>query len=114
MTGKELFRISRRDQLLYKCRIAEIDDRSEFHICANNFRVDQDPVQPFEDEYMATACAHPDAEPDNNKEARGSNKNTSNNIGQGANQEDIAELRRQGVEVDNEDFLPENRPTSKN
>ena len=59
VTGKEMFRISRRDQLGYKCGIADIDDRSEFHICANNFRVDQDPVQPFEDESMATACAHP-------------------------------------------------------
>ena len=40
VTGKEMFRISRRYQLAYKCRIAEIDDGSEFHICANNFRVD--------------------------------------------------------------------------
>ena len=47
VTGKELFRISRRDQLTYKFRIAEIDDGIEFHICKNNFRVDQDPVQPF-------------------------------------------------------------------
>ena len=28
LTGKELFQISRRYQLAYKCRIAEIDDRS--------------------------------------------------------------------------------------
>ena len=95
--------------MAYKCCIAEIDDRSEFHICANNFRVYQDPVQPFEDESMATACAHPAAEPGNNKEARGSNENASNNIGQ----EDIADLRRQGVEVDNEDCLAENLPTRK-
>ena len=27
---------SRRDQMAYKCRITEIDDESEFHICANN------------------------------------------------------------------------------
>ena len=71
-------------------------------------------MQPFEDESMATACAHPAAEPDNNKEARVSNENASNNIGQGANQEDIAELRRQGVEVENEDCLPENLPTNEN
>ena len=63
---------------------------------------------------MTTACGHPAAEPDNNKEARGSNENALNNIGQGANQEDIAELRRQGVEVKNEECLPENIPTSKN
>ena len=100
--------------MAYKCRIAEIDGRSEFHICANNLRVDQDPVQPFEDESMAAACAHPDSETDSNKEARGSNENAPNNIGQGANQEDIAELRRQVVEVENEDCLPENLPTSKN
>ena len=37
VTGKELFQISRRDQLAYKCRIAEIDDGSKFHICVNNF-----------------------------------------------------------------------------
>ena len=49
VSGKELFRISRRDQVAYKCRIAEIDDGSKLHICAKNFRVDQDPVQPFED-----------------------------------------------------------------
>ena len=98
---------------MYKCRIAKIDDGSEFHICANNFRVDQDPMQPFEDKLMATACAHPAPELDNNKEARGSNKNALNNIGQGANQEDIAELRRQGVEVENEDGLPETLPSGK-
>ena len=86
MNGKELFRISRRDQLSYKCRIAKVDDGSKFHICAYNFRVDQDPMQPFEDKSMETACAHPASEPDNNKEARGSNENASNNIGQGANQ----------------------------
>ena len=68
----------------------------------------------FQDESMATECAHPDAEPENNKEARGSNENASNNIGQGANQEDIAELCRQGVEVDNEDCLSEKLPTSEN
>ena len=67
LTGKDLFRILQRGQLAYKCRIAEIDDGSELHICANNFQVDQDPVQQFEDESMATACAHPDAEPNNNK-----------------------------------------------
>ena len=71
-------------------------------------------MQPFEDELMATACAHPAPEPDNNQEARGSNENASNNIGQGANQEDIAELRRQVVEVENEDCLPVNLPTSVN
>ena len=71
VTGKEMFRISRRDQVAYKCRIAEIDDGSEFHICAKNFQVDQDPVQPFEDKSMANACARPADEPNNNKEARG-------------------------------------------
>ena len=114
VTGKELFRILRKDQAEYKCRIPDIDNESEFHICANNFRVDQDPVQPFENESLATACAHPDTEPDNNQEARGSNENAPNNIGQGANQEDIAELRRQGVEVENEDCLPENLPSGEN
>ena len=114
VTGKERFRILRRDQLAYKCRIAKIKDGSELHICANNFRVYQYPVQPFEDELMAAACSHPAAEPDNNKEARGSNENASNNIGQGSNQEDIAELRRQGVEVENEDCLPENLPSGEN
>ena len=86
LNGKELFHISRRNQFAYKCRIVEIDDWSEFHICANNFRVDQDPVQPFEDELLETACSNPAPEPDNNQEARGSNDNASNNIGQGANQ----------------------------
>ena len=88
VTGKEMFRISRRDQLAYKCCIAKIDDGSEFHICANNFQVDQDPVLPFKDESMKTPCTHPVAEPDLNKEARGSNENASNNIGRGANQEE--------------------------
>ena len=37
VTGKELFRISRRDQLAYKCRIAKTDNKSEFYISANNF-----------------------------------------------------------------------------
>ena len=100
--------------MAYKCCIAEIDNGSEFHICTNNFRVDQDPVQTFEDELMTTPCTHPAAETNNNKEAIGLNDNASNNIGQGANQEDIAELRRQGVEVENEDCLPENLLTSEN
>ena len=101
--------------MAHKCRIAEIDDARKFQICANNFRVDQDPVQPFEDESVATACAHIRApEPNNNQEARGSNENTPNNIGQGENQEDIVELRRQGVEVENEECLPENLPSGKN
>ena len=77
VTGKELFRILRKDQVAYKCRIPEIDDGIEFQICANKFRVDQDPAQPFEDESVTTAHAHPRApEPDNNQEARGSNENT--------------------------------------
>ena len=101
VTGKELFHSLRRDQLAYKCRIADIDDGSEFHICANKLLVDQDPVQPFEDKSLETACAHPDPKPNNNQEARGSNENALNNIGQGSNQKDIAELRRQGVGVEN-------------
>ena len=71
-------------------------------------------MQPFEDKSMATVCAHPAPEPDNKKESRVSNENASNNIGQGANQEDIAELRRQGVEVENEDCLPEKLPSGEN
>ena len=87
VTGKDPFRISQRDQVAYKFRIADIDDGSKFHICANNFRVEQDPVQQFEDESVATSCAHPRAlETNNNQEARGSNENASNNIVQGANQ----------------------------
>ena len=37
VTGKELFFILRKNQVAYKCRIPEIDNGSEFHICANNF-----------------------------------------------------------------------------
>ena len=47
VTGKELFCISRKDQVAYKCRIPKIDDGIEFHICVNNIWVDQDPTQPF-------------------------------------------------------------------
>ena len=72
-------------------------------------------MKPFEDESVATAPTHPSSpELDNIQEARGSNENTSNNIGQGENQEDIADLRRQGVEVENEDCLPENLPSCEN
>ena len=72
-------------------------------------------MKPFEDESVATSCDNPRApEPDNNQEARGSNENTSNNIGQGANQEAISELQWQGAEVENEDCLPENLPSDKN
>ena len=49
VNGKALFHILRKDQVAYKCRILEIEDRSEFHICADNVRVDQYPVQPFEE-----------------------------------------------------------------
>ena len=71
-------------------------------------------MQQFEDEYLANSCAHPAPEPDINQEARGSNKNASNNIGQGANQEDISDLCRQGVKVENEECLPENLPSGEN
>ena len=63
---------------------------------------------------METECAHSAPESDNNKEARGSNENESNNIGQGSNQEDIAELRRKDVEVESEDCLSKNLPYGKN
>ena len=65
--------------------------------------------------YIEGTNAHPRApEPDNNQEARGSNENTSNHIGQRANQENIVDLRRQGAEVENEDCLPENLPYGEN
>ena len=70
---------------------------------------------PFGGESVATARAHPRApEPDNNQEARKSNEHTINNIIQWENQEDISEIRRQGVEVENEDCLPENLPFGEN
>ena len=115
VTGKELFRISWKDQVAYKYRIHEIDDGINFHIFANNFWVDQEPAQPFEAELVATTRAHPRApEPGSNQEARGSNENTGKNIGRGADQEDIAELLQQDVETENEDCLPENLPSGKN
>ena len=74
VTGEEMFRISGKDEVTYKCCIPEVDDGIEFHICANNFWVEQYLARPFEDKLVATARAHPCApEPNNNQEARKSN-----------------------------------------
>jgi hypothetical protein len=110
-TGKELHYISRKDQLVCEYRIPEFDDGTVFHTCVNNFQVDKAPIQPFADEvHPAAPSLAPALAPDPDYDARSSTKNPTNNIGQGASEEGIAELRRQGIEIENEDCAPNNLP----
>ena len=54
IVGKAVYRVNRRDQLCYECRLQEIENVL-FHVVVNNFKVDTAASRPFEDE--AVACA---------------------------------------------------------
>ena len=110
ITGKGDHRINRKVQRAYECRIPDIDDSTVFNIVCGNFKVEQAPIHPFEDERVTTNAtpASRQAE-DPNRALRASIQNAVNNIGVGgATRENIQLLREQGVEVDDEDCLPEN------
>ena len=102
--GKEQHRINKKEQLSYRVRIPAIDDGSEFWISCHNFKVTIEGPTPFPDE---TPSPPSDREANSADSLRGQFTNV-NNIGRGASAADIADLRAQGIEVDNEDPAPEN------
>ena len=95
--------VSRREQMCYECRVPEYgDDSVVFHIVCCNFKVSVEGPTPFEDEVGTTlrsstvSVINP---PPLSEEI------TVQLVGRAA---DIADLRADGVEVDDEDPAPEN------
>ena len=109
ITGKGSHRVNRKDQVCYECRIPAIDDGTIFHIVVNNFRVDQAGIIPFEDEQAPTAPPPEPAEQTLEEIAlRVSTEDERRNF-RSVLAEDIAELRQQGIEVDDDNEpAPEN------
>lgn len=111
ITGKGTHRINRKDQLSYECRIPEIDDSTTFFVCCNNFKVEVAGATPFDDEQENVATPQRTAT-DNTRPLREATENIQNNVtnvSRGATAADVAALRSEGIEVDNEDPAPENR-----
>ena len=104
--------VNRKDQLCYECRIAEIDDNTIFHIVCNNFKVDVAASIPFEDKAVVsvtvTAPTSQDSERERVTALRTAGDNVLPNI-RGALAQEVAELRQQGIEVDDD-----NKPAPKN
>ena len=48
--GKGIYRVQKKDQLCYQCRIPDIDDNTIFHIVCRNFKVEDAAATPFDDE----------------------------------------------------------------
>ena len=115
IVGKGDAYINRRNQTAYQCRINEFDDNTTFNIVCGNLKIEQEgPNGPFADEVEAPIAATPTppaaAAVDPNAAARASTANVTNNLRTDAGvAEDIAELRRQGIEVDDDsEPAPEN------
>ena len=106
--------VNRREQWCYIVRIPEIDDGTEFHIVKSNFLVTTAPEVPFAGEQRsrrtnqrpATAVA------DGVDPLRVIGRDVVPNLGEGGDA--IDELRRQGIEVDDDNELaPENSDATK-
>jgi hypothetical protein len=50
VVGKGIYRVQKKDQLCYECRIPDIDDNTIFHIVCRNFKVEDAAATPFDDE----------------------------------------------------------------
>ena len=112
VVGKGLHRVRNKAQMCYECRIPEIDDNTMFHIVCANFKVDTAPATPFEDKLALTPVVHVPREGDEERERvaalRADEGDIVPNV-HGTFAEDIAELRREGVEVDDDNEpAPEN------
>ena len=118
ITGKGEHRVNRKDQTCYECRIPDIDAGTIFHIVCSNFKVETEGAVPFPSETVPNAPDEPDASPQTVledvqriQELRMSTSDVVSNIGPAA--DDIAELRNQGIEVDDDnDPAPENAQPS--
>ena len=111
LVGKGMHKVNRREQLCYKCRIPEIDNGVIFHITCKNFRVETVGATPFDDEIVVSAKIAPQETGPVTVATAGdrlSLHDVAPNI-RGVLAEEIAELRQQGVEVDDD-----NEPAPKN
>jgi hypothetical protein len=112
VVGKAIHHVSRKDQLCYEVRIPEIDDSTIFVICCGNFKVEVEGATPFEDEVVVnavvTAPTARDVEVARVADMRTASEDVVPNIS-GALAQEVAELRQQGIEVDDDNEpAPEN------
>ena len=112
LVGKGMHKVNRREQLCYECRIPEIENGVVFHITCKNFRVDTDGATPFDDEVVVLAPQETGPVTVATAGDRLSVHDVAPNI-HGVLAEEIADLRQQGVEVDDDNKpVPENsQPT---
>jgi hypothetical protein len=108
--GEGVRRIQNKDQMCYLYRINEVDDGTIFFISKKNFKVDTLAAIPFESEALAQPVRGHNALVCD--ELRAAGANVVPNVGtlsRGATREEIEELRRNGIEVDNDNEpAPEN------
>jgi hypothetical protein len=114
VTDKAVHKISKKDRMCYKVRIMEINDGTKFFIVKKNFKVEQSPTIPFESEGPQEPAVPPIPAPNIDAEWL-LDRNAVTNIVSGlsctATREEIDELRRQGIEVnDDNEPAPENVP----
>ena len=108
--GKRI--VNRREQWCYVVRIPEIDDGTEFHIVKSNFSVTTAPEVPFTGEQNHGPRSRRNQQPaaavaDGVDPLRVIGHDVVPNLGEGGDV--INELRRQGIEVDdNNEPAPEN------
>ena len=96
-----MHKVNQREQLCYECRIPEIDNGVAFHITCKNFRVEIDGATPFDDKVFVLAPQETGPVTVATAGDRLSVHNVAPNI-RGVLAEEIAELRQQGVEVDDD------------
>ena len=110
IVGKGMHKVNRREQLCYECRIPEIDNGVIFHITCKNFKVEVDGATPFEDEVVVRVPTTP--QPTAQATAAAGDRTSVHDVApnvRGVLAEEIAELRQQGIEVDDDNEpAPEN------
>ena len=107
VVGKGVERVNRKDQLCYRVRIPEFDDSTVFHICVNNFKIEEAPPTPFEDEVTTAQATGPTPEQDEQANLRAATEDFAGNIS--ARAQEVAELRQEGITVDDD-----NEPAQEN
>lgn len=109
VVGKGTHRINKKDQTAYECRIPSISDDNDtvfLTVCSHLTVTQSPPGEPFPDEAAIPTSAEP---PTNNDSARASTTNVTCNLPNSDDRAaDIARLREEGIEVDDEDVAPEN------
>ena len=107
-------RVNQKDQLCYKFRITEIDNDTVFHICCGNFKIEEAPSTPFEDEIVARKVVASPQDPERERTTAlcESVTGAATNVNGGLQQE-VAELCQKGIEVeDDKDTAPKNAQLS--